>query len=113
MPSMKKILPLLGISVIFLAVSCKKNDVNEEKNVSFEEEEVENRQVVEEEIYYDVILENSTLCLYEVCGEKRIPVKSINIDVSYYPQEDILELKSGISAYSKEDGFRILENFVN
>lgn len=116
MRDVKKYLPLLGISVIFLIVSCGKNkdDIKKNSSVSAREDNVERQQIKnEEETYYDILLEDNALSLYEVCGKQRIPIKTINIDVSYYPLEDIEELKSGISAYSKEEGFKILENFVN
>ena len=62
---------------------------------------------------YCIKLVNNTLSMYEVSGGTEILVKSILIDPSYYPSEDISELEGGITAYTKEDGFEILENFAN
>lgn len=62
---------------------------------------------------YSIKLVNNTLSMYEVSGGTEILVKSILIDPSYYPSEDISELEGGITAYTKEDGFEILENFAN
>ena len=62
---------------------------------------------------YSIKLSNDTLSMYEVSDGNEILVKSIIIDPSYYPPEDISELNAGITAYTKEDGFEILENFAN
>ncbi len=60
-----------------------------------------------------VRLESSTLTLYDTRDEEPFVIKSININTSYYPPEDISALNAGIGAYSKEEGFEILENFTN
>lgn len=112
----KKLGLLLCTVIIFFAVSCGRDKKQPEQGsqVSINENNVEAEPTeVPEETYYDVRLENNTLCLYEVRQRGRTLIKSVNIDTSYYPDEDIEELKSGISAYSKESGFEILENFVN
>lgn len=62
---------------------------------------------------YCVKLVNDTLSLYEYADGAEVPVKSITIDTEYYPYDDISALKDGIGAYTKEDGYEILENFAN
>ena len=62
---------------------------------------------------YVMRLDDITLTLYEVSGNKEIPLTAVNIDPSYYPPDDILELNKGVVAYSKEDGFARMENFSN
>lgn len=62
---------------------------------------------------YSIKLVNRTLSMYERTETGEFLVKSILIDPEYYPSEDISQLEDGISAYTKESGFEILENFAN
>lgn len=64
-------------------------------------------------ITYKVILTSNTLSLYEVNGEMKKLITSMEINPQLYPVEDIEKLKKGIEAYCKEDGYEILENFAN
>ncbi|MDD6213612.1 MAG: hypothetical protein PUB42_00205 [Firmicutes bacterium] len=64
-------------------------------------------------IYYSIYFEDSALSMYEVNGEKRTLIKSIEINPNYYPPEDIYAFTKGINCGSKEEGFEILENFSN
>lgn len=64
-------------------------------------------------ISYKVILDGKTLSLYEINGESKKLITSMEINPESYPESDISELKKGIDAYCKEDGYEILENFAN
>lgn len=111
-----------AVTAICITAACAKRDNTDEMS-----EESGRRQVLSgkndvedttpelgtEEITYLMCLENKTLTLYEIKdGEKNV-VKSVNIEPSYYPSEDIKELNEGIYAYSKEDGYIRMENFTN
>lgn len=113
MKLIKRICLYLCAALIFLT-SCGKREeeYKTENKVSVNKTDIEEEQT-DDEVYYDILLEENSLRLYEVRGKGRSLIKTVNIDISYYPDEDISELKSGITAYSKESGFEILENFVN
>lgn len=64
-------------------------------------------------IYYSIYFEDSALSMYEIDGEKRTLIKSIEINPDYYPPEDIDAFTKGVDCGSKEEGFEILENFSN
>lgn len=111
-----------AVTAICITAACAKRDNTDEMS-----EESGRRQVLSgkndvedttpepetEEITYLMCLENKTLTLYEIKdGEKNV-VKSVNIEPSYYPSEDIKELNEGIYAYSKEEGYIRMENFTN
>lgn len=64
-------------------------------------------------ITYKVFLYDKTLCLYEINGESKKLITKMEINPEIYPESDIAELKNGIEAYCKEDGYEILENFAN
>ena len=53
------------------------------------------------------------MAMYRVDGESKTIIDSMEIEESYYPREDILELTEGITAYTVEEGYRILENYAN
>ena len=116
-------LPLFILIIVAVFASCgKKNDSDEsrrsrgQKQVLSAQEDVEETpspSPISDAITHLVRLDGSTLTLYEVNGENYTVVKSLDIDISYYPNEDIQELNTGIFAYSKESGFEILENFAN
>ena len=62
---------------------------------------------------YIMRLEGETLTLYEISGGEETAVTALLIDTSYYPPEDIKELNKGVVAYSKEEGYKKLENYTN
>ncbi|MBR4721290.1 MAG: hypothetical protein IK057_05965 [Clostridia bacterium] len=64
-------------------------------------------------ITYKVLLDEKVLSLYEVNGESKKLITKMEINPENYPETDIAELKKGIDAYCKEDGYEILENFAN
>lgn len=107
-------------AIIFTA--CGKNDdeykrmSGGQKQVLSNEENIEDAPPVSpspDAPGYLVRLEGSTLTLYDTKSDESTVLKSLNLDTSYYSYEDIKELSHGIPAYSKEDGFKILENFTN
>lgn len=63
--------------------------------------------------YYEVRLEENAVILYKVDAGIRTALDSVEIDTDYYPDSDIKELTKGITAYNVEEGYKILENFVN
>ncbi|MDD6734801.1 MAG: hypothetical protein PUE13_00635 [Clostridiales bacterium] len=112
----------LTMAVLLVLASCggkEKNsaETREERRPVLSEnkdvEDIETAPTPEPVIYYTVNLVENTLSMYEIADGSKILVKSIIIDPSYYPPEDISELKGGITAYTKESGFEILENFAN
>lgn len=114
----KKVLQMTALMLVLASCGNKDNDsVQREENrrpVLSEETEIEeNTPSPLPATVYSIKLSNDTLSMYEVSGDNEILVKSIIIDPSYYPPEDISELNAGITAYTKEDGFEILENFAN
>ena len=89
-----------------------------------EQEEVKDEQVLvrerniekhEDEVResYIVCLEGNYVVLYRLKNDEKTPVDKTEIDTEYYPGEDIKALSEGISAYTIEEGYKILENFVN
>lgn len=109
---------LLICTLLFSACGKKKENTKTEaiapKTVSsprLEQEEAEKE--VPKIITYRVILKNNMLSLYEINGEDKKLITSMEINPEFYPQDDISELKEGIEAYCKEDGYEILENFAN
>lgn len=116
------ILIFAAVTAICITAACAKRDHADEMS-----EERGRRQVLSgkndvedvtptprtEEITYLMRLENKTLTLYEIKNGEKNAVKSVNIEPSYYPSEDIKELNEGIYAYSKEDGYIRMENFTN
>lgn len=113
-------IPMLLVSAVLLSGCGRKKEKAKTEDVA--PKTVLNNQVeVEEEaesgtpdvIYYKVILKKNTLFLYEMNGENKKLITSIEINPEYYPSEDIEKLKKGIDASFKEDGYEILENFAN
>ena len=117
----KKILiPLLVLSTVLLSGCGRKKEERQSrepvpKQVLQPQTEVEDEseEVSPSVITYIVKLSGKTLSLYEVNGEVHKLITSMEINPELYPKEDIARLKSGIEAYCKEDGYAIIENFVN
>ena len=115
----KSIIPLL-LALCFLLCGCgrkkeeEKSEIITPKSVlSHRIEEEETAEETPKTIIYKVMLEGRTLSLFEVDGDNKKRITSIEINPDFYPDEDISELKSGIEAYYMEDGYEILENFAN
>lgn len=111
---------ILCSAVVFTACREKDNEYRRrtqgQQQVLSNEENIEDTPTISptpESASFLVRLEGSTLTLYDTLGEEYTVLKTLNIDTSYYSYEDIKELNNGIPAYSKEDGFEILENFTN
>lgn len=112
---------LLVIAVAAVACTSAKNNEKEmtesrgRRQVLSDKKDVEDSYEThdEKESVYLMRLENKTLTLYEIKDNEESALRSINIDPSYYPPEDIKELTQGIFAYSKEEGFACMENFTN
>ncbi len=112
---------ILIITTIFAA--CSRKDNSDEGRKSRGQQQVLSHETDIEETPsplpapqaagYLVRLENKTLTLYELSESEPSVIKTVNIDTSYYPFDDIQELNKGIFAYSKEGGYEILENFIN
>lgn len=97
-----------------LVFSGKESPAGEEKEVTRKQDNIEESAEPTEEPYlYEVRLEGNTVILYKTENGGRTPVDSVEIDVHYYPDSDIRELTKGIKAYNEEEGYKILENFVN
>lgn len=115
----KKVLQMTALVLVLASCGNRENDsVHREDSrrpVLSEETDIEDSPLPSpaSAAVYSIKLSNDTLSMYEVSGGNEILVKSIIIDPSYYPPEDISELNAGIIAYTKEDGFEILENFAN
>lgn len=115
----KGFIPFLIISIILLSACGKKKEISQAKAIY--PKTVTEPKTVEEEaeetapsvILYTVILSGKALSLYEVNGENKKLITSIEINPEFYPKEDVEKLKRGIEAYCKEDGYEILENFAN
>ncbi len=124
---MKKLHYILILALILATItvftSCRKNNNSDDmrknqdqQQVLLKENDIEDSPSPSpDEAFFNFLvrLENNTLTLYEINEEEYYVIKSLNIDTSYYPYEDIQELNKGIPAYSKERGFEILENFIN
>ena len=95
--------------------SAAKSDEANPKPVSQPKVEIEEKKPEKspEIITYIVKLSGKTLSLYEVEGEAQKVITSIEITPDFYPQEDIKNLKNGITVPYKEYGYEILENFAN
>lgn len=109
-------------AIIGILCGCGKNNSDEMREYRGQREVLSHETEVEEAeephgtpfaVYYDIKLEGDTVTMYEVNSEGPDAVKSIEICASYYPAEDIQALKQGITAYSKEGAYEILENFAN
>ena len=64
-------------------------------------------------IYYYLQSEENMLNLYEINGESKKLVKSVEVNLQMFPQEDRELLKNGIMALTLEEGIEIIENFVS
>ena len=116
----KFFIPMLLIFA-FLLYGCGKK--KEDKKAQTETQKtvlshrLENEEKVTEEtpkiITYRVFLDDKILYLYEVNGDSKKLITQMEINPEIYPESDIAELKKGIEAYCKEDGYEILENFAN
>lgn len=99
------------------ATSCGKKKQEEIPQKTVVTPVIQQEDDIEEEapkiITYTVILKDKTLSLYEVNGENKKLITSIEINPEFYPDKDIAKLREGIEAYCKEDGYEILENFAN
>lgn len=98
------------IAVGFMMFYSEK-DKGEEKSdrVLHFEENIE----AEPQEEYILTLQEGKVVMYLVSGEQKREIYSIEIDEEYYPPEDMKALKEGISAYTVEEGYEIMENFVN
>jgi hypothetical protein len=117
----KKILiPFLAMSVLLIS-GCGKKKETRKISEPVPKEVLQPQNEIEDEteetsppvIKYIVKLSGKTLSLYEVNGEVNKMITSMEINPELYPEEDTIKLKAGIEAYCKEDGYAILENFVN
>lgn len=64
-------------------------------------------------VYYELKLENDELYFYEVDSEHRNLLRKCKITVNTFPASDIVDLKNGIKTSTKEDGLKILEDFIS
>ena len=120
---MKKLKHFLLFSAIaaslVVMISCSKNpDPKNSKNDDSKRQVMSEQNGIEKDILssgpaYIMRLEEKNLSLYEISDGEESVISTIVIDPSYYPAEDIKELKAGVVAYSKEDGYLRLENFTN
>lgn len=120
MKKLKRILLFSAIAAsLVIMISCSKNPdpKNGEKDDS-RRQVMSEQEGIEKDFSainptYIMRLDEKNLSLYEVQGGAETAISTIVIDPSYYPPEDIKELRQGIVAYSKEDGYLRLENFTN
>lgn len=66
-----------------------------------------------EPIYYYLQTEGNFLKLYEIDGEHKKEVKSVEINTNMFPSEDRELLENGIKAFTLEEGIEIMENFIS
>ena len=111
---------LLTVSAIAFSGCGRKKEENENaENMSRAVLRQETEETEEETepaptvISYSVKLVGKTLSLYEVNGENKKLINSIEINPEFYPSEDIERLRRGVEAYCLEEGYEILENFAN
>ena len=116
------LIPIAVLSIAVTFAACAKKDNEYRRRTQGQQQVLSSEEGIEESpsispspaaAEFLVRLEGSTLTLYDTGGVEYTVLKSLNIDPSYYPYEDIKELITGIPAYSKEGGFEILENFTN
>ena len=62
---------------------------------------------------YLLTIEDERVIMYLISGDEKSEIYSVKIDDEYYPIEDIKALREGIVAYTVEEGYEIMENFVN
>lgn len=62
---------------------------------------------------YLLTIEDERVIMYLISGDEKSEIYSVKIDEEYYPIEDIKALREGIVAYTVEEGYEIMENFVN
>ena len=110
---------------IAAAVAYRPGGEEEREIASSEEESVEiYRPVVTAEptptaepatqsVYYYLQSEENMLNLYEINGDSRKIVKSVEVNLQMFPREDRELLKNGIMALTLEEGIEIIENFVS
>lgn len=116
----KILIPILVLSAVLLS-GCGRKKEGRQSREPMPKEVLQPQTEVEDEtseaapsvIKYIVKLSGKTLSLYEVNGETKKLITSMEINPELYPNEDTERLKSGIEAYCKEDGYAILENFAN
>ncbi len=63
-------------------------------------------------VRYLVVLEEESLHLYEVEGDRKKQLRKNEIETQLYPESDIRELEDGIYAGTLEGALEILENFA-
>ncbi len=63
--------------------------------------------------YYLLKNENDVLSLYEITGEEKTLIKTININSVFLPSEDREKLKKGIAVASLEEGYELIEDFTS
>ena len=121
MKDKKYLIPILVVSVLLIS-GCgkKKNKEKASENTPKAVSETYTEAVQETEeaaepsvITYSVQLSEKTLSLFEIDGQNKKLVTSMEINPEFYPEEDIAKLEQGIEAYCMEDGYEILENFAN
>ena len=73
----------------------------------------ENFKLSEQEMsfYYLLQNENDILKLYEINGDERVLIKSVQINSQILPQEDKRKLEIGIKTTNIEEGFNLIEDF--
>ena len=64
-------------------------------------------------IYYLLISEKNFLNLYEINGDSKVLIKTINFNVQCLPAEDRQRLNSGIRLTDKEEGYSLIEDFTS
>ena len=114
------ILLLASGALIFSGCGKKKSEEKAKEDISgavvrqnIVVEEEESKEQTPAVIKYKVMLSGEKLSLYEVDGERKRLITSMDIDPELYPAEDVKRLKNGIEADFLEDGYEILENFAN
>jgi len=98
---------------VMLFYAGEREEVKEDKQVYVREENVEDTARGEEHVFFEILLKDSTVTLFRIENGIRTQLDSLEIDINYYPDEDIRALTEGITAYNIEEGYKILENFAN
>ncbi|MBE7016191.1 MAG: hypothetical protein E7417_05170 [Ruminococcaceae bacterium] len=96
----------VGVMMFYSGEESKEDGSNQ---VLHHEENIEAEPIEE----FVLTLEDEMVVMYRISDGDKNEIYSVKIDEEYYPPEDIKELKEGIVAYTIEEGYEIMENFVN